>query len=57
MMVTKKDYYYKLKEIVVLQVMLCSDKDFLVEAIDKEDYDKMFANELKEGVDYENKDN
>lgn len=36
--------YYKLKEIVVLQVMLCSDENFLVEAIDKEDYDRMFAN-------------
>ena len=42
------NYYYKLKEIVVLQVMLCSDDDFLVEAIDKEDYDKMFANDSKE---------
>ena len=40
--------YYKLKEIVVLQVMLCSDENFLVEAIDKEDYDRMFANESKE---------
>ena len=37
------DYkFYELKEIVVLQVMLCSDKNYLVEAIDKEDYDKIF---------------
>lgn len=35
--------YYKLKEIVVLQVMLCSDDNFLVEAIDKEDYYKMLG--------------
>lgn len=36
------DMYYKLKEIVILQVMLCSDDDFLVEAIDKENYEKIF---------------
>lgn len=35
--------YYKLKEIVVLQIMLCSNDDFLVEAIDKEDYYKMLG--------------
>lgn len=35
--------YYKLKEIVILQVMLCSNDDFLVEAIDKEDYHKMLG--------------
>lgn len=34
--------YYELKEIVVLQIMLCSDDNYLVEAIDKEDYDEMF---------------
>lgn len=28
--------------IVVLQVMLCGDKEFLAEIITKEDYDKMF---------------
>lgn len=37
------DKYFSLKEIVVLQVMLCSDDNYLVEAIDKEDYDKMFG--------------
>lgn len=31
---------YGKKEIVVLQVMLCSDNNYLVEAIDKEDYEK-----------------
>lgn len=36
------DYYYKLKEIVVLQVMLCADDNYLLEAINKEDYDAMF---------------
>lgn len=36
------DMYYKLKEIVILQVMLCSNDDFLVEAIDKENYEKIF---------------
>ena len=35
--------YYKLKEIVILQVMLCSNDDFLVEAIDKEVYYKMLG--------------
>lgn len=35
--------YYNLKEIVILQVMLCSNDDFLVEAIDKEDYHKMLG--------------
>lgn len=34
--------YYQLKEIVVLQIMLCADNNYLVEAIDKENYDKMF---------------
>lgn len=36
------DYYYKLEEIIVLQVMLCADNQYLVEAIDKKDYDEMF---------------
>ena len=44
-------YYYTLKEIVVLQVMLCSDNNYLVEAIDKEDYDKMFENKVLGGSD------
>ena len=39
-----KDYWYKLKEVVVLQIMLCSENNYLVEAIDKEDYDKIFNN-------------
>lgn len=30
------------KHIVVLQVMLCGDKEFLAEIIKKEDYDKIF---------------
>ena len=30
------------KEIVVLQIMLCGEKEFLMEAIYKEDYDKIF---------------
>lgn len=34
--------YYKLKEIVILQVMLMADSNYLVEAIDKEDYEKLF---------------
>lgn len=38
--------YYELKEIIVLQIMLCSDNNYLVEAIDKEDYDKMFENKV-----------
>lgn len=29
-------------EIIVLQVMLCGDDSYLVEAIDKEKYEKMF---------------
>ncbi|MBR6689734.1 MAG: hypothetical protein IKL65_00185 [Bacilli bacterium] len=37
-----KGRYYKVKEIVVLQVMLCADNNYLVEAIDKENYEKMF---------------
>lgn len=35
-------YYCKLEEIVVLQVMLCADNQYLVEAIDKKDYDEIF---------------
>ena len=30
------------KEIVVLQIMLCGDNEFLAELIYKEDYDEMF---------------
>lgn len=36
-------YFYTLKEIVVLQVMLMSEDNYLVEAIDKENYEKMFV--------------
>ena len=35
--------YYELKEVVVLQVMLCSENNFLIEAIDNEDYEEMFT--------------
>lgn len=37
-------YYYTLEEIIVLQVMLCADNQYLVEAIDKKDYDEIFNN-------------
>lgn len=40
--------YYILKDIVVLQVMLMSDNNYLVEAIDKDKFDKMF--ELESGI-------
>ena len=36
-------YFYTLNEIVVLQVMLMSEDNYLVEAIDKENYEKMFV--------------
>ena len=36
------DYFYTLREVIVLQVMLMSEDNYLVEAIDKEDYEKMF---------------
>ena len=39
---SNKDLYYKLKEIVVLQIMLCADDNYLVEVIDKKDYDEIF---------------
>ena len=39
-----KEEYYKLEEIIVLQVMLCADNQYLVEAIDKKDYDEIFNN-------------
>lgn len=45
------DKFFSLKEIVVLQIMLCSDNNYLVEAIDKEDYDKMFENKVLGGSD------
>lgn len=34
--------FYTLKEIIVLQVMLMNEDNYLVEAIDKENYEKMF---------------
>lgn len=37
-------------EIVVLQVMLCGDKEFLAELIYKKDYDEMFK-EMEQGID------
>lgn len=37
-----KGVYYKLQDIVVLQVMLMSDDNYLVEAIDKDKFDAMF---------------
>ena len=37
-------FYYNLEEIIVLQVMLCADNQYLVEAIDKKDYDEIFNN-------------
>lgn len=36
------DTYYELKEVVVLQIMLCAEDNYIIEAIDKEDYDKIF---------------
>lgn len=39
-------YYYKLKEIIVLQVMILPNNNYLVEAIDKENYDAIFENEV-----------
>lgn len=33
---------YRLKDIVILQVMLCSDGNYLVEAIDKDIFDEMY---------------
>ena len=43
-----RDMYYILQDIVVLQVMLMSDNNYLVEAIDKDKFDKMF--ELESGI-------
>lgn len=37
-----KGVYYKLQDVVVLQVMLMSDNNYLVEAIDKDKFDAMF---------------
>ena len=36
------DWYYKLKDVVVLQVMLMSDNGYLVEAMDRDKFDEMF---------------
>lgn len=41
------NHKYETVRIVVLQVMLCGDKEFLAEIIKKEDYDKIFK-EVKE---------
>ena len=40
--------YREKTDIVVLQVMLCGDDCYLVEAIDKENYEKMFTKESGE---------
>ena len=40
-----KGIRYKLQDIVVLQVMLMSDNNYLVEAIDKDKFDAMFETE------------
>ena len=42
-----KDCYYKLKEVVILQIMLCSENNFIIEAIDKDDYEEMFNTQEK----------
>ena len=46
----KDQRYYNSAEVVVLQVMLCGDNEFLAELIYKKDYDEMFniENDLKE---------
>lgn len=46
----KDQRYYNSAEVVVLQVMLCGDNEFLAELIYKKDYDEMFniENGLKE---------
>lgn len=41
-------FFYRLKEIIVLQVMLMSEDNYLVEAIDKVDYEKYFENDRRE---------
>ena len=38
----KSDSYDNYKPIVVLQVMLCGEQEFLAEVMWKEDFDKMF---------------
>lgn len=46
--IEKEGYNSNIKiDIVIIQAMLCGNEEFLVEAIDKKDYDKMF--EIKEG--------
>lgn len=50
----KDQEYYNSKEIVVLQIMLCGDDEFLAEIIYKEDYDEIFENKVLGGSD-ENK--
>ena len=48
----KNQRYCNSAEVVVLQVMLCGDNEFLAELIYKEDYDELFnveiENDLKE---------
>ena len=38
----KPSLYYNSAEVVVLQVMLCGDNEFLAELIYKKDYDEIF---------------
>lgn len=38
------------KEIIILQIMLAFDNNYIVEVINKEDYDKMFNNNLESDV-------
>lgn len=56
---SEMEYYYltediaknaKGKEIIILQIMLAFDNNYIVEVINKEDYDKMFNNNLESEV-------
>lgn len=44
----RRSGYREKTDIVVLQVMLISEENYIVEAIDKEDYEKMFKSESGE---------
>jgi hypothetical protein len=41
-------YREYLKEIIVLQMIICGDMEVIVELINKEDFDKYFENKVKE---------
>lgn len=47
----RRDDYSTKTDIVVLQVMLMSEENYIVEAIDKEKYEKMFEMETSEDND------